>query len=116
MKQKHLILLIVLLVVIFMSCSKKNNENNTQIKQNEIYFGGRIIDTLGKGIGGIKIYFNDNFFITSNASGYWQNKHLGDSIFIEPYDSNFTFYPVSKKIFKADTTLVLQHIVLPHKI
>jgi hypothetical protein len=67
---------------------------------------GKVLDTLGKGIGNIKVHYQKDLYALTNSLGNWQTGMIKDSTTIVPADSGYYFTPASIKVTHSTPDLV----------
>jgi len=67
---------------------------------------GKVNDSLGKGIGHIRIYYLNNTFVSTDSLGLWQTGLLEDSTSIHPTDTAYTFTPTTFRVTETTHEVV----------
>ncbi len=99
---KRLFLTLFLFLIIIFSCSKKDTPSTSK----GFKISGKVVDTLGLGVSNIKIFYQQDSFIVTDANGFWVKNISLDSTIIQPKDTNFIFSPSLVKIFNRDTNII----------
>ena len=79
---------ILLILVLFASCTKEQNLTTFSVK-------GTVKNNFGFGLEGVKIYFNNSDFVTSDTHGNWSIEGLQRPVEISAIHANYEFSPTS---------------------
>lgn len=95
---KFLNLLIALLI--FFSCS--TDEETTALYS----ASGKVLSLNQKGLAGIKIYYSENEYVTTDINGAWRIENQNERITLKPNKAIYNFSPASLNISHNDSNIV----------
>tara|TARA_R110002050_G_C8943447_1_gene512763 strand:+ start:2142 stop:3512 length:1371 start_codon:yes stop_codon:yes gene_type:complete len=95
------------ILLLLFSCSKEEGLPSTQ-STGPYSISGRIIDNLGKGIEGLRVYYDSTEFILTDRQGFWLISDLEGKNTIEPFSFHYLFSPALIEVNTARSDLTFR--------
>ena len=94
MKKPHF--LVCLSLLLFFSCDEVEEDS-------DFYIAGRVVNSLGEGVEGVKIYYSNGDYVVTDSSGNWSVFDIyEDNLVIAPVDPKYTFTPKKYQVSYLD--------------
>ncbi len=104
---KHRLLLLIS-ILFFLSCQKNERDISFSVS-------GRVTNSLGTGIEGVKIYYNSTDFTLTDQQGYWiiTITNINKQQVITPILLNYTFVPSTIQVAGASNNMMFKGTQTP---
>ncbi|MGD1946305.1 MAG: hypothetical protein ACFB0A_08615 [Croceivirga sp.] len=94
MKKPHFLFCLVLLL--FFSCDEVEEDS-------DFYITGRVVNTSGEGIEGVKIYYSDSDYVVTDRLGNWAIFEIyNEGLSIAPISADYVFTPEVHMVNQMD--------------